>query len=243
MLSWSSPAIVLSVRPYGDADAIVEALSETHGRYLGLLRGGGSRRHAAMLQPGNRVAAHWSARVAEQLGTWQMELERTECAALFDDPPALKALHYILTLMQHLPEREAHRAVYDGLSVLIPLLHDRAVWPAVLVQFELGVLDAFGFGLDLSQCAAGGDDDLAYVSPRTGRAVSREAGKPWADKLLALPPFLLGNQAAVLEADIDAGLTLTGYFMERRVFSLTDKDILSLRREVMRTAVRPLAAE
>jgi DNA repair protein RecO (recombination protein O) len=233
MLSWSSPAIVLSVRPHGDADAIVEALSEHHGRYAGLLRGGGSRKHAAMLQPGNRVAASWSARLSEQLGGWQMELEQSTAPALFDDARALKALKYALSLMTLLPEREAHPQMFAALSVLLPTLSDPQLWPAVLIRFELGVLDVFGFGLDLSTCAGGGDDDLIYVSPRTGRAVSRGAGGPYADKLLSLPPFLLANQAAVLDQDLTAGYALTGYFLKHRVFPLTDKPLLAMREAVV----------
>ena len=232
MLTWTSPAIVLAVRPYGDADAVAEVLSADHGRYLGMVKGGGSRRMAATLQPGNKVQAHWSARLADQLGQMQVELDRSLSAPLLGDGLALRTLSYALALMQMLPERDAQPTVYDALCVLLPTLTDRALWPAVLVRFELGVLAAMGCGLDLSRCAGGGDDDLAYVSPRTGRAVSREVGGPYGDKLLPLPPFLLANQAAVLDQDVADGLRLTGYFVEKHLSALTNRDIVALRTDV-----------
>ena len=220
-MEFEDDAFVLSARAHGEAGAIVELLTQRHGKYAAHVAGGASRKMRPFLQPGARVLARYRARVSEQLGSAAIEPVGEGPAALFDDPAALAALSAAAAVTAGaLPEREPHAGVFYGLEALILALQSPPVWPAVYVRFEAGLLQELGFGLDLSRCAAtGGVDDLIYVSPRTGRAVSRGAGEPYKDKLLKLPPFLLGAQAGLSEGDVDLGLILTGHFLEQFVFS------------------------
>jgi DNA repair protein RecO (recombination protein O) len=220
-VEWQDDAYVLSARAHGESGAIVDLLTSEHGRFAAHVAGGASRKMRPFLQPGSRVIAHYRARVSEQLGSASLEPVGEGPAALFDDAMALAGLSAAAAVAAGaLPEREAHPGVFFGLEALILALSHPDVWPAVYVRFEAGLLQDLGFGLDLSRCAAtGSTDDLIYVSPRTGRAVSRQAGEPYRDRLLRLPPFLLGAQAGLQAGDVDLGLVLTGHFLEQFVFS------------------------
>jgi DNA repair protein RecO (recombination protein O) len=219
-MDWSDEGIFLSARPLGEANAIVELLTLGHGRHLGLVRGGRSRRIRPLLQPGNLLRVTWRARLSEHLGGFNVELIEAHAARVLDDAKALAAISSLTGLARFLPERDPHPELYAATLHVLRSFDDASVWPALLVRWELHLLQELGFGLDLSECAAtGADADLAFVSPRSGRAVSREAGKPHCDKLLKLPAFLLEEGASADEADILAGFTLTGHFLERDVLA------------------------
>lgn len=220
-MEWEDDAYVLSARAFGESGAIVDLLTAEHGRHAAHVAGGASRKMKPFLQAGSRVVAHYRSRVSEQLGSATLEPVGEGPSNLFDDPDALAALNAAAALAAGaLPEREAHPGAFYGLEALILSLAHPGIWPAVYVRFEAGLLQELGFGLDLSRCAAtGSTDDLIYVSPRTGRAVSKAAGEPFKDKLLKLPPFLLGTQAGLSDGDVDLGLILTGHFLEQFVFA------------------------
>jgi len=242
-VEWSDEGIVLSVRPYGETAAIVEALTHLHGRHLGLVHGGASRKSRAMLQPGNSLHLTWRARLNEQLGTFHLEPLRTRAGALLERRDALIGLNAFAAMAGAvLPEREAHVGAYGAAEVLLDAIaeQDFAHWAPLYVRWEAGLLDELGFGLDLTRCAATGvTEDLIYVSPRSGRAVSREAGEPYADRLLKLPPFLLGSQnAEPTSADIFGGLKLTSYFLLDRVLQPHGKDFPQARIRLADLAAR-----
>lgn len=226
-MEFEDEAFVLSARAHGEAGAIVELLTAARGRFVAHVAGGASRRMRPFLQPGARVLARYRARVAEQLGSASLEPEGEGPAALFDDPLALSGLAAAAAVAAGaLPEREPHPGAFFAFEALGATLADIDVWPAVYVRFEAGLLQELGFGLDLSKCAAtGATDDLVYVSPRTGRAVSRAAGAPYAERLLRLPPFLLASQAGLDAGDIGAGLDLTGHFLEQFVFAVLNRPL------------------
>ncbi len=226
-MEWSGEGVILSIRPHGESSGIVELLTEDRGRHAGLVRGARGKRLRGELQPGNRVRAVWKARLNEHLGFYQTELAAPSGALLLDDPLALSALNAACALScLCLPEREPHGAVYEAFRVLLDHLADRDAWPALMVRFEAGLLADLGYGLDLGRCAATGvRDDLVWVSPNTGRAVSAAAGEPYREKLLALPPFLLGAQAALAPGDVEAGFCLTGWFLERRILWPADRQL------------------
>src|ERR1700761_6174350 len=220
-MEWEDDAYVLSARAHGESGAIVDLLTAEHGRFAAHVAGGASRKMRPFLQAGSRVIARYRARVSEQLGSAMLEPVGEGPAALFDDAMALAGLSGATAVAAGaLPEREAHPGAFFGLEALILALAHPDIWPAVYVRFEAGLLQDLGFGLDLSRCAATGTvDDLIYVSPRTGRAVSRKAGEPYRDRLLKLPPFLLGAQAGLDAGDVDLGLILTSHFLEQFVFA------------------------
>ena len=220
-------AFVLSARAHGDTGAVVELLTEHHGRRAAYVAGGASRKMRPFLQAGARVVADLRSRTSDQLGSARLEPVGEGPAALFDDPLALVGLNAAAAVAQGaLPEREAHPGAFYAFEALMGAFVMPEVWPAIFVRFEGGLLEDLGFGLDLSRCAATGSmDDLIYVSPRTGRAVSREAGAPYADKLLALPPFMLGAQAGLGAGDVKAGLELTGHFLEQFVFHALNRPL------------------
>ena len=214
-MQWADAGFVVAVRRHGESGLIVELLTREHGRHLGLVRGGQSPKRRSVLQPGNLVAATWRGRLSEHLGAIGCELVRAHAARFLDDPDRLAALASAAALLAAaLPEREPHADVFAAFAQLLDDLDSAADWPARYVEWECGLLAALGFGLDLTRCAAtGAAGDLAYVSPRTGRAVSRVAGRPYHDKLLPLPEFLwLDTSAAAV--DIERGLALTEHFLQ-----------------------------
>lgn len=220
-MNWSDEGVILSVRAHGETAAVVELMTRAHGRHLGLVHGGKSRRLRPVLQIGNHVDATWKARLADHLGHMSLELRRGYAAAVMDDAAGLAALSSLCALSRLLPERDPHPSLYEVTLFVLGYLDEPSVWPALMVRWEMALLDELGFGLDLATCAATGiNDQLVYVSPKSGRAVSAAAGEPYRDRLLALPAFLTrAREAPVSAVDIAAGLALTGHFLEARVLS------------------------
>ncbi|MDP3659913.1 DNA repair protein RecO [Phenylobacterium sp.] len=220
-MEFEDDAFVLAARAHGETGAIADLLTAGHGRYAAHIAGGASRKMRPVLQAGARVNLRYRARVSDQLGSATLEAIGEGPAALFDDPLALAGLAAAAAVANGaLPEREPHPGAFLAFEALCAALVGTELWPAVFVRFEAGLLQDLGFGLDLSKCAATGTvDDLIYVSPRTGRAVSREAGTPYADRLLTLPQFMLSAQSRLEVGDVGAGLELTGHFLESFVFA------------------------
>jgi DNA repair protein RecO (recombination protein O) len=220
-MEFEDDAFVLTARAHGEAGAIVELLTANHGKYAAHVAGGGSRKMKPVLQAGAPVIVRYRARVSDQLGSASLEPVGEGSSALFDDPLALAGLAAAAAVAAGaLPEREPHPGAYLAFAALSQAFAQPEIWPAVFVRFEAGLLSDLGFGLDLSKCAAtGAVDDLIYVSPKTGRAVSRAAGEPYKDRLLALPPFLLSSQARLEVGDVRAGLELTAHFLEAFIFN------------------------
>ncbi|HEX2840273.1 DNA repair protein RecO [Hyphomicrobium sp.] len=226
-MNWSDEGVILSVRPHGETAAVAEIFTRAHGRHLGLVHGGRSRKTRPVLQIGNHVGVTWKGRLVEHLGHMNVELIRGYAAAAMDDAAALAGLTSLCSLARLMPERDPHPNLYEVTLFVLAYLDDASVWPALLARWELALLDELGFGLDLTQCAATGiNDDLIYVSPKTGRAVSASAGEPYRDKLLKLPPFLLpGRKAPLAPGDIESGFALTGHFLETRVIRARDEEM------------------
>jgi DNA repair protein RecO (recombination protein O) len=220
-MEWCDEGLIIGVRKHGETSVILEAMTPRHGRHLGLVRGGRSHRMRPMLQPGNNVSLTWRARLDEHLGLYAVEVTNSRAACLMASAAALHGLNLLTALLRLLAERDPHAALYETALLVANHLDDAKVAPALLVRFELAVLAELGFGLDLTRCAAtGATDDLIYVSPKTGRAVSRAAGMPYQEKLLRLPGFLRGDTLIETPAprDLRDGFDLTAYFLERDVF-------------------------
>ena len=235
MPEWSADAIVLSVRPHGEGSAVVTVLTSDHGRHAGLVRGGSSSKMRGMLQPGNRVSAAWRARLPEQLGQMQVELVQSVPALLLDDPLRLAGVASLCALLDgSLPEREGQPGLFAGTNALIDLIcieDPDHRWLEGYVRWELGLLQAVGFQLDLSRCAASGVvDNLAYVSPRSGAAVADGEAGEYISRMLVLPGFLGGVRSTGNE--YEAGLSLTGHFLAKRVFGAHNQDIPAQRRRL-----------
>lgn len=228
-MEWQDEAIVLSVRPHGEGGGVVSLLSERHGRHAGYVHGAKSSRMRGTLEPGNIVQAHWRARVEDQLGNFTLELEQSHTAHLLDNRLKLLALQSAAALSDvTLPEREPHAPVYYGFRALLEAMQNE-FWGAAYVYWELRLLQELGFGIDLYKCAAtGATEDLVWVSPRSGRAVCREAGEPYKYRLLAIPDFLSGRGGGD-DADVYKGLKLTGYFITNRAFAHTTHSLPDVR--------------
>lgn len=210
-------AIVLGSRRHGEAHAIVELMTRDHGRHLGLVRGGTSARLRPGLQPGNFVRATWRARLDEHLGHYSIEVLTVHAASALAKSHVLYGVTHLAALCRLLPERDPHPAVYEALGEALNRLENATAGATAIVRFELGLLAELGFGLDLARCAATGQtDDLRYVSPNTGRAVSGQAGVPWRERLFRLPAFLAADVSPT-QADIADGFALTGFFLRRHV--------------------------
>jgi DNA repair protein RecO (recombination protein O) len=229
-MEWSDDAIVLSSRTHGETAMVLELLTRDHGRHLGLVHGGASRRVKPALQPGNSVHVQWRARLEEQLGSFTCELARSRAGELMDSRAALAGLNAFTAMASAaMPEREGHAPVFLGGEILLDAMmgDDPAHWLPLYVRWEAGLLEALGFGLDLSECAATGvKTDLTYVSPRTGRAVSRDAAGIYANRLFRLPDYLTQARAGEPASDdIAAGLALTGHFLLERVLRPHGKEM------------------
>ena len=228
MLEWTGRGILLSAEPHGEGHAVVQALTEEHGRHAGLVQGGASRKRAHELQPGAEMQLAWRARLADHLGTFTYELETPHAAFWLEDRRRLSAIAAACAVATALPEREPMPGVYHGLCAFLRLLEGDS-WPAAYVAWELGLLSALGFGLALDRCArTGATEGLAYVSPRTGAAVTAEAAGEFAGRLLPLPGFLAGAQGFT-DGDVAAGLRLTGHFLKRDAFGAIHKDLPAAR--------------
>lgn len=214
---WTDEGIVLGVKRHGEGNAILELMTREHGRHLGLVRGGSGSRLKPVLQPGNSLSATWRARLDEHLGNYKVEGLNLRAANFFGAPHAVFGVSHLAALMRLLPERDPHASLHAALDGILERLDDASLAAPMVVRFELQLLSELGFGLDLSQCAAtGARGELIYVSPKSGRAVSREAGSPYADKMLRLPAFLREETVAAGD-DVADGFALTGFFLERHV--------------------------
>jgi DNA repair protein RecO (recombination protein O) len=218
-MEWDAPAIILDVRPYGEGDAIAAVMTEQHGLHRGLARGGASRGKAGTWQAGNMVQVQWMARLSDNLGSFTGELIHAGAAHAMHEPLPLAMLTAVCAVAEGaLPEREPQPRIFDGLLRLIPYLPLGDSTLTDLIRWELTVLAELGYGLDLTTCAVtGATKDLAYVSPRTGRAVARDGAGAFAPRLLPLPGFLVGGEAPDAVAWRD-GLRLTGHFLARDAF-------------------------
>ena len=217
-MQWTDEGVILGVRKHGESSIILELMTRGHGRHLGLVHGGRSKSLQAVLQPGNTVQATWRARLDEHLGTYQVEGLNLRAAQLMGSSMALYGLATLAHLLRYFPERDPHFALYETLTVLVDHLDDPDLAPALFVRFELAMLTELGFGLDLSECAAtGSTEELIYVSPRSGRAVSKAGAGIYASRLFKLPPFLTGQGSDPPPEDVAAALALTGHFLQTRV--------------------------
>jgi DNA repair protein RecO (recombination protein O) len=214
-MEWHSEGVILSMRPHGESAAIIEVLTALHGRHAGVVRGGASRRMAPHLQAGTQVSATWRARLGEHIGSFAVEPIRAR-SAMLGDALALAGLNAICALLRvALPEREGLGQLYNHTLALLDAIEAGQNWPPDYLRWERDLLDHLGYGLDLTTCAVtGGREDLAYVSPKSGRAVARGAAGDWADRLFPLPPALLG-QGPADRGEVAQGLAITGHFLAR----------------------------
>jgi len=220
-MEWRDEGVLLSMRAHGEGSAIIEVFTAHHGRHMGVVRGGASRKVAAMMQPGTQLAVTWRARLDQHIGAFVVEPLASR-AGIMGDGLALLGLGSVVALLHMaLPERAGHGALYVRTVALLDKMAGGGGWVDLYLDWEMLLLEEIGFGLDLGRCAVTGSrDDLAFVSPRTGRAVSRSAAGEWADKLLALPMCLLG-QGAATRAELVQGLAVTGHFLAREVGAQT----------------------
>jgi DNA repair protein RecO (recombination protein O) len=241
-MEWRDEGLVIGVKRHGESSAIVEALTRAHGRHLGLVRGARSARGMSALQPGNSLGLVWRARLDEHLGSFAVEPLKLRAGRLISSALALAGLSYLSTLLRLLPERDPHESLHDALEIIADHLDLADVAPPLLARFEMQVLAECGFRLDVERCAAtGAREELIYVSPKTGRAVSASAGAPWRDKLLALPAFLRAEPSAEepTPADIADAFRLTGFFLERNLFGARGLPMPDARRAFLAAAAKP----
>ncbi|OWU81113.1 DNA repair protein RecO [Phaeobacter sp. 22II1-1F12B] len=217
-MDWRDHGILLGQRRHGETSAIIEVFTRDHGRHAGIVRGGTSRKIAPILQPGAQLDVTWRARLEDHMGSFTVEPMRSRAAAAMSGRLALAGLNAVCALLRFcLPEREAHHALYQRSEQLLDLLGQDDIWPLAYLKWEMALLEEMGFGLDLSACAATGtNEELIYVSPRSGKAVSRQGAGEWADRMLPLPDFL-GMGAEITDAGIAEGYRMTGYFLENKL--------------------------
>lgn len=219
-MDWQDDGLVIGVRRHGETSVILELMTRARGRHLGLVRGGRSRTMRPVLQPGNLVRAIWRARLEDHLGAYTVEPVAARAARFLDRGSALNGVATLGALLRLLPERDPHEELFDMADAIVDRLDSADCAFPLMARFELALLAALGFGLDLDACAlTGARADLVYVSPKTGRAVSRDAGAPWRERLLRYPLFLQGDEEGASTEDLAAAFRLTGHFLTRDILN------------------------
>lgn len=240
-MEWRDEGALLGVRQHGETSAIIEVFTKGHGRHLGVVRGGVSRRIAPILQPGAQLDLTWRARLDAHIGAFTVEPLRSRAAAVMADRQALAALASLTALLAFaLPEREPHPALYARSVALLDALGQAPDWREAYLRWELALLEELGFGLDLSRCAAtGATEELIFVSPKSGAAVSRAGAGPWAERLLPLPPVLRGLPAGA-PGELAEGLRTTGHFLQAWLApALGDKPLPAARARLVALLAAP----
>ena len=218
-MEWKENALILGSRKHGETSVILEVMTAEHGRHLGLVRGGRSRTMQPTLQAGNKVTVTWRARLDDHLGVFTVDPLKLRAAELMESAMGLQGVQTIASLLRLLPERDPHAGLAEAAEILIENLDSAALSAALLVRFEMAVLEELGFGLDLSVCAAtGATQELVYVSPKSGRAVSRRAGLPYHDKMLILPAFLSSMAPSISIDEVTPAFELTQFFLTRHIY-------------------------
>lgn len=226
-MEWNDKGLILGVRRHGETSAILEVMTENHGRSMGLVRGGRSSRLRPILQIGNTVEINWRARLEEHLGVFQVEGEKFRAAELMEIPLGIHAMQTLAAHLRLLPERDPHRGLYNAAQIILDHLDEPQKTARLFIRFELVLLEELGFGLDLTSCAATGvEQELVWVSPKSGRAVSREAGRPYEAQLLALPDFLVSGNMSNVPAGLakpsdwhlEEGFALSWHFLNRHCY-------------------------
>lgn len=242
IMEWSDDGIVINVRKHGESSAIVTLMTKEHGRAAGLVRGARGPKLRGVLQAGNAVHATWRARLADHLGNYALEAQTAHAAEILTDGDRLCALTSACALIEFsLPERQPDPDIHALLEGLMQALAGDQ-WASDYVRWELGLLTALGFGLDLSACAATGVlEDLVYVSPKSGRAVSADAGRAYHDRMLTLPMFLTGNGKHPATEDIIAGMDLTAFFLNRHVLRPHERTLPDSRERLRNALKRAIA--
>jgi DNA repair protein RecO (recombination protein O) len=232
-MDWQDEGVLIAMRAHGEASAIIEVFTAHHGRHAGVVRGGASRKQAATMQPGTQLAVTWRARLEDHIGSFTVEPLQSR-AALMGDRLGLAGLNAICAMVRvTLPEREAYPTLWRATMALLAAVEHDPDWPAIYLRWEMSLLEELGFGLDLSRCAVNGSrDDLAYVSPKTGRAVSRDGAGEWADRLLPLPHALMG-QGPASGIEIAQGLAITGHFIGRELAELNGRPMPEARTRLL----------
>ena len=217
-MDWRDQGILLNVRAHGETSAIIDVFTKDHGRHAGVVRGGRSRKMTSTLQPGAQLDLTWRARLMDHLGTYKVELLHSRTALVMRDRQALAGLNAVTSMiLTFLPERENCEPLYTATAYLLDLLEEQTIWPNAYLKWELALLDFLGFGLDLNTCAISGKtEDLAYISPKTGRAVSRAVAQEWADRLFPFVPVLSGVENCDLD-DLKMAFKIVGHFLENHV--------------------------
>ena len=217
-MEWRDQGILLSARRHGETSAIIEVFTPSQGRHAGIVRGGTSRKIAPILQPGAQLDVSWRARLEDHIGAFTVEPVRSRAVSAMQNRLSLAGLNTVTALLSFcLPEREPHAPLYHRTQALLDLLDQKDLWPLAYLQWELSLLEELGYGLDLNVCAVtGASEGLVFVSPKSGRAVTREGAGEWAEKMLPLPPVLRGEGDATNE-EIALGFHTTGFFLEHRL--------------------------
>ncbi|TDK37161.1 DNA repair protein RecO [Rhizobium deserti] len=244
-MQWQDEGIIIGVKRHGENSVVAELMTRERGRHMGLVRSGRSRAMQPVLQPGNRVEVVWRARLDEHLGEFKLEPVRLRAAKLMETATAVYGVQAMGALLRLLPERDPHPHLFEALDIILDALDDPSEAGELFVRFELAVLNDLGFGLDLSECAAtGARQDLVYVSPKSGRAVSRAAGAPYAQRMLALPSFLgEGASAAADRESMLAAFRLTGFFLHRHVYEPRGLTVNAAREGFIQAALKALLNE
>ncbi len=245
-MEWTDEAIILGTKKHGETSVLLEVMTRNHGRVMGLVKGGSSRRQQPVLQPGNSLSVVWRARLENHLGQITTELLTSRAARLMALPLGTYGIQFIAELTRLLPERVAHPYLFQALNVIVDEFEEGDVAGELMVRYELALLTELGFGLDLERCAATGrTDDLVYVSPKSGRAVCAEAGKPYHDRMLPLPAFLRGEASSnrVSYGELSQGFALTSFFLERHVYRPLELQAPELRKNFIDVVRKDLSLE
>ncbi len=220
-MQWQEQSIVLSVKPFSENCRIVSVFNRTMGKTSGLVKGTKS-----VINIGDISDVIWKGRNADQLGTFKIETVFSPFSFVFENPLEILAIDSVCTLCSNgLPDKAPHEKLFDSVKrFLLELVHDD--WLLNYVFFEKMFLSEVGIGLNLSQCAVTGKKEgLFYVSPRTGKAVIKEVGEKYKDRLFVLPKFLLNAEDDPSNEDILLALKITQHFLKIYFYGISSREL------------------
>lgn len=216
--------VIIAKKPLKENTFIITVFTQNHGLYSGVIKES-SKKSKSIYQEGNLVDFFWQARLHEHIGLARCELIKAYSGLILYDKTKLYAFNSIISLIKlSFQEREAHSVFFAFLLEYINNLVQNFSFQDY-ISFELVMLAESGYELSLDKCAVSGKkQDLKYVSPKTGRALSQEIGEPYKDKLLALPKFLTSNSQIITLEEKKQAFILTSYFFNRYFFNNKDSD-------------------
>lgn len=215
---------IIKTLKYGENSLIVTVLSIAHGKMTGFIKSAVSKKKLGIYQLGNKISFNAYARVEENMFQFRgVELLESNVVHFLSNPQKLAVLSSFCELFNSsIPDGEPLEGLVRSISQFMDNLDDE-MWLKNYAILEFRLLYFLGIGLDLGSCAATGTiENLAFVSPKSGRAVCLKAGLPYEDKLFKYPHFALNKNILPTKEEVMDLLKMNEFFLKKNFFEAHD---------------------